>query len=307
MFFLILLASLASAQEFLAPDFKQIHAFPNMISVGHSFRQGVGDVKQSDLNQASLGSALSRRDTSVTVASARYKSLHLEKSDLSAERHLADAQFGVIYAQDKGEGRTIGLSGFFGSSSDYLFYSHRELTTNVTGFYTLPRGENKKLTWFLNYSNNRSFMNHYPLPGIGYSAGSMNSVFFVLGVPFLTLKWKINDKWNYSLSYFAVTTVKTDIAYTLFGPFRAYALAEWVQHSFYLRDRLKDMERFFYDEQRLALGLKGPATRWMMADLEFGYGFQRKTYVGEGVFKNRSEETGLPEVYTIGAKATFIF
>lgn len=307
MLFLILLTSIASAQEFYVPDFKQIHAFPDMISIGHSFRQSVGDTKQSDLTQASVNSAVSKKEGAVVAASGRYKSLHLEETALSKERYLSDAQFGAIYAQDEGDGRTLGLSSFVGSSSDYLFYSHREFTVNITGFYTLPKGENKKLTWFLNYSNNRSFMNHYPLPGIGYSVGSMNSVFFVLGVPFFTLKWKINDKWSYSLSYFVVTTIKTEIGYTLFGPFRAYALAEWTQQSFYLKNRIKDIERFFYDEQKLALGLKGPATRTMMADLELGYGFQRKTYSGEGVIKGRSEETGLPEVYTLGAKFTFIF
>lgn len=175
-----------------------------------------------------------------------------------------------------------------GSASDRPFASDDELTINANLFARIPHGERNAWLLLLNYANNREFLPHVPIPGVGYSYEPSEEYRFIIGIPFLSAQLRPVKDVAVDLSYFAVRNVQARVSYRLWQALRAYGGFEWRNERYIRADRRDKNERLFYYEKRLSAGLQwglGFAT----IDVSGGYAFDR-FYFEAKKYDDRNED-----------------
>lgn len=248
----------------------------------HQDARLTGSETRSQLGFAELSASTpvyQDQDTSWTV-SATAREIKMEPNN-SPYPDLYDIRIGVGYSKNLENNRTVSLLGGLGSASDKPFNANRDYTTNITGVYTVPIDDQKKWLYMFNYSNNRTFLNNIPLPGIAWMYAPSRDFSFILGLPFAFINWQFSEKWGVNAMTFLPYTHKANIFYK-FVPFaQIYGGFEFSQIVHYLHDRASNRERLFFDERKLVLGLKGPINKITYAELETGYAFDRRFFKAE--------------------------
>ena len=94
--------------------------------------------------------------------------LAIPQTSFSVPQDLWSLDAGASYNHHLANGRDFGLNFGIGSDSDHPFYSMHETVFRAGLNYRVPSGDKNAWLFFLNYSNNRHFLNNVPLPGFGY-------------------------------------------------------------------------------------------------------------------------------------------
>jgi hypothetical protein len=123
----------------------------------------------------------------------RWQHLHL-----GTDRTLADgspipnelyrSQFSLAWKHHDDAESFWGLHASYGSASDHLFDSNQTSTLSITGFYSTSKDPTARWVWFVNYSNNRVFLNNLPIPGFAYVYRPSEDFFGIFGLPFAFIK-----------------------------------------------------------------------------------------------------------------------
>jgi hypothetical protein len=174
----------------------------------------------------------------------------------------------------------------FGSSSDRPFKSSRDHTLNANGILKLQ----EKWFAFVNYSNNRTFLNNVPLPGAFYVAFAGRSESLILGFPFIFWLKPLSDNW--SIRYFGLIpwTHRARLLYTKNQFVRPYIAFEQQPLTYFRHDRDKERARIFWFERRLQAGVETGLSRDLRIDLGAGHSFDRqlfesRTFLGKKEFQ----------------------
>ena len=210
---------------------------------------------------------------------------------LTIPSKLWAAQGGGAFARRISERRRWGASLGVGSASDEPFNSIRETEVKATVYREFPSHERNSWLLFLAYSNNRSFLNNIPFPGIAYVVREpVPGLHATVGLPFILLSYQPGKNWRLALSAFGPTNISTEGALRLGSLAWAYARFErnpsqWLRAS---RENLSD--RLIFDRQEARLGVRSPLGGGVSVDVSAGLDFRRRFY--ESKDANRS---GIPK------------
>jgi hypothetical protein len=202
----------------------------------------------------------------------------------------------------------FGLSLGIGSESDQPFYGIRETSIHLTALYHLPLSTRSNWTFFLNYSNNRTFANGVPLPGAMYSyVDPEKRIMLMAGFPLIFISYGITDRWDVRGSYFIPKSISLETGYKIVPPaLRAYGRFEIQQKSF-LRETREDLtEQLFFERDKLSLGLQLPLRADLVADISTGYEYDRSFYESERM-QGLSDAVTLPDDWFAKAQLTYRF
>lgn len=192
-------------------------------------------------------------------------------------RALWDIRFGTVVRKKLENQWIIGGQLEVGSPSDKPFASLEETSVTANAFVQIPWM--KGLSWviLMNYSSNREFLPHAPLPGVALNYRPDRNLHVIAGVPFSMVRWrpKFADAFELSASYFMMRTVHAKIGYDLMKNLQVYVGYDWDNERYFRHDRLYDHHRLFYYEMRLKTGVRWEISKDIYVDAFGGYAFDR--------------------------------
>jgi len=196
--------------------------------------------------------------------------------------HLWDLRFGGSWRRKLANDWILGADVEIGSPSDKPFETCEEVSVNAMANLRIPAGERDAWLFFVQYSNNRSFAQHVPLPGIAYQwVPDPRRFRAVIGVPFANLHAEPLDRLTIDLRYLLLRRVHARVGYRLLDPLTVYAAFDWDNHRFFRAGRDDNDDRLFYYEKRLTAGVRWDIVDGLYVDVFGGYAFDRFFFEGE--------------------------
>ncbi len=193
---------------------------------------------------------------------------------------LWDIEFGSRYLQRLSNGWIGGLSGSVGSASDRPFGGMDETTVSITASARIPHRDRNAWIVFLNYNNNRDFLNGFPIPGLGYWYEPDSSFRAIIGIPFVFLESKPLDDLTLDFALFPLRHIHAGASYRIAPAFKVHGAFDWRDEQYLRAARGDEDKRLFYYEKRLTIGCQWQASRDITLDLSGGYLFDRMFFEG---------------------------
>jgi len=212
---------------------------------------------------------------------------------------LWNVQAGGAFARRLAQRRAWGASLGAGSASDEPFRSIHETTARATVYGEWPSRERDSWLLFLNYSNNRSFLNNVPLPGAAYvfrePAPGLRAI---IGLPFVSLDYRPTEGWRASLSVIGPTNASAEVSRRLRSEAWAYARYARDPSQWSLAGRTTRSDRLIFDRQEARAGLRLPLGAGLSADLSAGREFGRRFFEGRDAQHSDGPKAELPAAWT---------
>ena len=230
------------------------------------------------------------------------KSQHLHFGRLEAKNNfvpitdLYSQQVSLSTAFIDQEKNTWKVSGGYGSASDQPFKSSQSSVFDMNLSKKVQVDQRTSWTYFLNFSNNRGFLNNIPLPGFMYS--TMNEAMTqgaMFGIPFLTYWIRPTEKLTFTVFYLVPLTASVQASYNFTKFIQAGLKLSTGQQSYMRRDRQDKKDRIIYASDRASASLKANLSRQLVAELEFVKAFNRSLFDGKDVTSLSSDRFELPE------------
>ncbi len=229
-------------------------------------------------------------------------------ANTSVPQDLWSIETGAAYNHLFTNGRQVGLNFNVGSDSDHPFYSIHETVFRVTASYRLPSGDHNAWLFFLNYSNNRHFLNGIPLPGIGYYFQAYeNRLQGIVGFPFISIRYKPTPEWTAQFSIFGPRNVNAEIGRKIYGPLRIYSAFQWGSQEWLIADRQDYSNRLVFVKKRAALGLRSPLPYGFAFDLSGGRQFDQRFFVNDSSSYSSVPTAGLSPTWFVQTKLSYRF
>ncbi len=205
--------------------------------------------------------------------SARYQKLDLNK-EVGILRDYYNIQFGGSFTYTLEDQRFWSLSYSHGSASDEPFERARD-TVDSANFIDKY---NERWFFVANYSNNRAFLNGVPLPGFFYVKEMTRERMLILGFPFLLWKNPLSERFSFTFFGLLPWSYRAKVSYEMSPFLKPYIGYEQMPQSYFRSDRSDRLDRFFWVERRVGLGLEGGVTRQLKFDLSTGLAFDRQFF-----------------------------
>lgn len=205
-----------------------------------------------------------------------------KNNSIEIEQNLTNIQYHFGFKR-QAENMWSALIGF-GSPSDDPFGRARDTELTATLIYGVGQNIQQGIWhYYLNYSNNRTFLNNIPLPGFSYSIKISPHFFANLGVPFNTLTWM--DFPTYRITLMASPWgAHYYIGYGILGPIQIFHSFRFELNSYMHKNRLDNDDRLFVESKNFRFGFEGPVAKNFWAQLAVGYRFDNSLYESESVF-----------------------
>jgi hypothetical protein len=154
-----------------------------------------------------------------------------------------------------------------------------EVQISGTAFYLVPTGKGRN-SWafFLNYSNQRSFLDHIPLPGAAYIWSPSRKTFAMIGLPIAFLRTSPFQDLSLEFFYFPPIRGRIKMAYAWNSRWTSYLLLRSDRDAFLRADRTDDDAWLRHSVVEANLGLGCQLNRHFSLDLSVGYAFDRQVY-----------------------------
>lgn len=221
-------------------------------------------------------------------------------------RSLWSEETGARYRRQMEGGRSWGAGASVGSDSDDPFRSIHETTLLVLLDMKVPSGERNAWMFFLNYSNNRYFLNNIPIPGVGYEFQTESrKLRGVVGLPFAALFWTPDPLWEARLSVFGPRRISADVG-RRFGPLKPHAGFDWSGQMWLRAGRSNNSDALNFERKRLYVGLMTPLPSRLMLDVSGGRQFDQLFYEGHG-FSPPATRASLPSAWFLSSTLTWRF
>jgi len=221
---------------------------------------------------------------------------------------LWDLSFGAVHRRRLANGWILGGNLSLDSPSDRPFSGWDETAINLNGFLRIPSGRSDAWVFFLNYSSNREFAPHVPIPGAGYLYAPSRDFSFLAGVPLLFVNWSPAAGVKLRGFYFPIHTVFLGGEYELGSGWKLFASWRWENDRYYRYGRADRDHRLFWYEQRLEAGLTLEAGPGMELTLSGGYAYDRFFFEGTSYEDDRTENRiNLSPGFFISARAAARF
>ncbi len=189
---------------------------------------------------------------------------------------------GLNFTHKIADRRLWGLRGGVGSASDVPFNSIHETTFNLGAQYQMPSRARNSWIFLLNYSNNRTYLNNIPIPGVEYVLREPFAGFnAVIGFPFIRANYRPDKDWSFTASLSGGSNASVEAARRLTGPAWLY-LHYGRQPQQWLRiGRPTYDSRLVLTDSQVRLGVRSPLGHGYSLDGSIGRAFQRSFYESE--------------------------
>jgi len=200
----------------------------------------------------------------------------IPESGFTVPTKLWDLSAGANFSRRLGDRRGWGAGAGVGSASDVPFHSIHETSFSAAARYELPSGERNSWVFLLNYSNNRTFLNNVPLPGVAYVVRDpANGLTAAIGFPFAMIRWKADEDWTLSASVFGGANWTLEAARRV-APATLYARVEREPRQWLRAERSDNSNRLIYDEKDVRVGARAPLGGRFGIDGSLGWSFDRR-------------------------------
>jgi len=207
----------------------------------------------------------------------------LPDSRMAFPNELWNVRFGGGYFYKFDNGWTAGMNVQLGSASDEPFSNIDVITESVSIFLRIPYHETSTWLFSLNYSNNGQ-ISKIPIPGVAYFYKPSPDFQAAIGFPFASVVYRPKERLTLEASYALVTTIRTRASYEITENSQFYVGYDWLNESYLLADRTDSSDRFFYYEQRVAVGWQRKLAEHVGIDLASGYAFDRRYFTSDTGF-----------------------
>lgn len=290
----------------LAPDFGSPGKHKGRIAfklAGDAFRES-DESYVSEQNEVFFYLPLYQNENSTYAATAKSYNLSfnnlVSSSDFVPVNDLHSVQYGFAWAKEDADKNTWGLSGNYGSASDKPFDSADVSAFDLTLTRKISKTPTSSWIYFLNYSNNRSFLNNIPLPGFAYTFIEEDKTSGgVIGLPFVTYWLRPTEKLSMSVFYLIPARLNLQVGYMISRPFQLNAKLEHGQQTFFRAGRADKKEQIYYETSKAALSVKTFLGKDTFFDLEYARIFNRSLYDGTSVFDETSERLRMPNEWQV--------
>lgn len=265
-----------------------------------------GDRNDSPLNQQRffISTPINKVPTDPVSLTWKWSQLNLStdqklNTGAAVPERLYESEFGASYKHVESAQKFWGVSFSYGSSSDQIFRSKKTSTLGANFYYSFSDDPTGRWIWLVNYSNNRTFANEIPLPGVAYLYTPSADFTGVFGFPFAFIKIKFAETWSTSI-LFGPYIHKLEFAKSLAGPVQAYLTSENSNASYHREDRKDEDARLFYSESRALLGIKSPVTKEVFADAFGGLAYGRSLHESKDFKPTADDKVILENRWIVG-------
>lgn len=230
-------------------------------------------------HQARVGFPVSRseRDTvslSLNGNTTAYDRAFAIPSGPTIPRQFYAAEVGAQYAHRSDDGHTFNVTAQVGKASDKPLKDKTVVGASVA--YSFPDPPHGRWIFSLFYSNNGTFLNGLPIPGVAYMYVTENFV-GIFGFPFASVRWRPQDPWTLSASIFG-NNVYSEAAYGNRRKLQGFVGFRTQRFSYMRYDRVNADDRVVLADNRVSGGLRFPLIGALETELESGYAFGRSVY-----------------------------
>lgn len=223
-------------------------------------------------------------------------------SNFKAVDNLYSYQYGFGWSYEVADKSTWSISATYGSTSDRPFEGSNVSALEGTLIRKTMLSENESLSFFMNYSNNRTVLNNIPLPGLAYTfSNDAKTEGGSIGIPFVSYWLRPTEKTFLSAFMLFPAFVQAQAGYMVWGPLQANLKYEYGQQSYLRSDRSEKKEQIFHEASKAIAGLKGFLGPGTFLELELAHVFSRSLYDGKSVFEITSDRMVLPNEWQFSA------
>ena len=314
----LLLMFFCSSQVFAQDMFRDLMAPPGKA------KTTIGYKASTEPGMSSESVSNPRQDQSFSFATPVYQDqknqymvgwnwsdLHLDTDQKLADgsnipNDFYNSQLSVGWKHNEDKERFWRTSVSYGSASDHLFDSHRTSTLSVTGLYSASKDPTSRWVWFLNYSNNRVFLNNIPFPGFAYIYMPSPDFIGLFGIPFVFIK----KNWDWRWSTDAVIGPflgHADLSYSLIERSlieisQIYLAFDSIPQTFYRAARTDEDSQLFVTQSKLVLGYKQTIASRLFVNLYGGLAFDRSVDERKGFKYSSSSIERFENRWILGAE-----
>ena len=210
------------------------------------------------------------------------------------------------YAHQIADRRGYGLNLGVGSASDDLFHSIHETDLRATAYYRMPSLTYNSWVFLLSYSNNRTFFNNIPLPGVAYLIHDPeHRLDAVIGFPFLSARWRPDDDWTLSAAMVGGVDLSLEAQRRLGERFSAYARVERQAQQWLRAGRADYSDRLVFDEADARLGLRIRLGKGWGLDVSAGRAFDRSFFEADDALSRDTAKTSLSDCWIFDARLSW--
>ncbi len=217
---------------------------------------------------------------------------HGKATELNAPLNFTDRglitpqNFGTIdggfsWNQQNWMKKKYGASATYGSAGTNLLGKGYTALITASAYIETPNDAGNSWIFFISYSNNRTFLNNIPLPGVAFSVNGDNYK-ILIGLPFVLVSWRPDPvAFLFSISPFSAVT---DLGVRVWGPIQIYSSAAWTPKAY--QNLLSDTsgDRLIFDEKEVSGGIRIFLGKQTNLSGGYIYGFARRFFLGQSVF-----------------------
>jgi hypothetical protein len=207
----------------------------------------------------------------------------------------------TLEARDKK--RHIRLSA--NSNSDKPFDSMHEVILGLNGTYKVKLTEASLLHIGLNYSTHRQYLENIPLPVLMYEYKSKD-LYARMGIPFIFLKWSLNEKASLDLSVFPIINGKFTLSYKVSGTFTVAAEGKTGKKTYLMSERDDKDEQLSLESKKIGIRISKSFMKNLSLFGYIGYSFDGSYYRGKKYF-DKDDEVDISDslIMSTGMRVSF--
>jgi len=204
--------------------------------------------------------------------------LKFSDRNIDIPEEFGSAELGLSFIRGPKNGKRYGATVSYGGAGPRLFRADDPPIVTANAFYDLPQGDGRAFIFFMMYSNNRSFLNNVPLPGLAYAMNGPRSR-LLLGMPFVFWMWRPEPV--YLTSFVSPFAASVESGYRVWGPLQFFGGANWLPKSYSNLVIDGSDDRLIYERKEASAGVRLSLNRETSISMAYVYAFDRKFYLGE--------------------------
>ncbi len=198
---------------------------------------------------------------------------------------FSELNFGPTVRHKFQNGWILGFSALAGSASNQPFDGYNTVDIMGNAALLVPANAGTMWVFFLNYSNNRDFLRHVPIPGFGYLFNK-DWGRGMIGVPAFYLQLLPRSKVNFTLRYYPIMRTYADIGLSTSEKVRFATYFQWSDDHYWRTNREIDNAQIFFVEKTLGASASFKLHKDIDLKISGGWRFNRYIFEGHSIFKD---------------------
>lgn len=216
-----------------------------------------------------------------------------ELGDSAIPRLLTDLSVGMDTVSAISGGGVFGTSFSVGVESDRFMPSLDTTAAEALVFLRKPSSKTSGWIYFVQFSNNRNYLNWVPVPGIAFQSAIGRSFSFALGAPYASFRFAPLPELRLEGSLQLFHSAKTQIIYSASSGEAFVVGVRWDHEGYLLHGRENAAERLIVEEKRAYGGFEAQITPEFRLQLVAGMLFEKKLALRKSMFEQPATRVAL--------------